>query len=226
MPMPSTDPGPMPVMPKPVMPRPTGRWSTVLSWKGSRSTGSSTSGCSVFQTVQVLGPSKDVSTRYRVKVASAVTNAEAALRWLGGHPPDLDEVRQVYLPLSRLLSLYVGSSGDLHRAQEDFLRRPQPPRTPFVIGLAGSVITLGPKWASIIWFSSAVVGALQYAWNLRTLWILPDPPHGIADALQRLLQDDALCEQLSARGRVRAQQFTWERTATATWQVLEETAAA
>ena len=28
-------------------------------------------------------------------------------------------------------------------------------------GLAGSVVTLGPKWASIIWFSSAVVGALQ-----------------------------------------------------------------
>jgi type I pantothenate kinase len=48
-------------------------------------------------------------------------------------------VQQVYLPLSRLLSLYVGSSGSLHRAQEDFLRRPQPPRTPFVIGLAGSV---------------------------------------------------------------------------------------
>jgi PAS domain S-box-containing protein len=27
-------------------------------------------------------------------IAAAVTNAEAALRWLGGHPPDLDEVRQ------------------------------------------------------------------------------------------------------------------------------------
>ena len=48
-------------------------------------------------------------------------------------------MQQVYLPLSRLLSLYVGSSGSLHRAQENFLRRPQPPRTPFVIGLAGSV---------------------------------------------------------------------------------------
>ena len=56
-----------------------------------------------------------------------------------GDQLDLHEVQQVYLPLSRLLSLYVGSSGSLHRAQEDFLRRPQPPRTPFVIGLAGSV---------------------------------------------------------------------------------------
>ncbi|MEP6815002.1 MAG: type I pantothenate kinase, partial [Marmoricola sp.] len=56
-----------------------------------------------------------------------------------GDQLDLDEVQQVYLPLSRLLSLYVESSGALHRAQEDFLRRPTPPRTPFVIGLAGSV---------------------------------------------------------------------------------------
>ncbi|MDQ6642508.1 MAG: type I pantothenate kinase [Actinomycetota bacterium] len=56
-----------------------------------------------------------------------------------GDQLDLDEVQQVYLPLSRLLSLYVGASGSLHRAQEEFLRRPTPPRTPFVIGLAGSV---------------------------------------------------------------------------------------
>jgi type I pantothenate kinase len=56
-----------------------------------------------------------------------------------GEELDLEEVEQVYLPLSRLLSLYVGSAGTLHRAQEAFLRQPQPPRTPFVIGVAGSV---------------------------------------------------------------------------------------
>ncbi|MCW2755143.1 MAG: pantothenate kinase [Marmoricola sp.] len=56
-----------------------------------------------------------------------------------GEQLDIDEVQQVYLPLSRLLSLYVESAGSLHRAQEDFLDRPQPPRTPFVVGLAGSV---------------------------------------------------------------------------------------
>lgn len=60
------------------------------------------------------------------------------LRGLGDQL-DLDEVRKVYLPLSRLLSMYVESAGKLHREQEEFLRRPQPPRTPFVIGLAGSV---------------------------------------------------------------------------------------
>ena len=56
-----------------------------------------------------------------------------------GEQLDLDEVTQVYLPLSRLLSLYVESAAALYRAQEAFLDRPQPPRTPFVIGLAGSV---------------------------------------------------------------------------------------
>jgi type I pantothenate kinase len=56
-----------------------------------------------------------------------------------GDELDLDEVSSVYLPMSRLLSMYVEAAGDLHRAQEEFLNQPQPPRTPFVIGLAGSV---------------------------------------------------------------------------------------
>ena len=62
----------------------------------------------------------------------------ARLRGLGDHL-DLDEVRQVYLPLSRLLSLRVSAARRLHHEQEEFLHQPQPPRTPFVIGLAGSV---------------------------------------------------------------------------------------
>lgn len=61
-----------------------------------------------------------------------------ALRGLGD-ALDLEEVQEVYLPLSRLLSLYVESAGQLHREQEQFLHQPTPPRTPFVIGLAGSV---------------------------------------------------------------------------------------
>ncbi len=56
-----------------------------------------------------------------------------------GDELDLGEVRDVYLPLSRLLSLYVRHSGELHRATEQFLGQTQPPRTPFVIGIAGSV---------------------------------------------------------------------------------------
>jgi type I pantothenate kinase len=60
------------------------------------------------------------------------------LRGLGEHL-DLDEVQQVYFPLSKLLSLRVEAARQLYRRQEEFLHQPQPPRTPFVIGLAGSV---------------------------------------------------------------------------------------
>jgi type I pantothenate kinase len=56
-----------------------------------------------------------------------------------GDALDLEELKAVYLPLSRLLSLYVSSASKLHREQEAFLHRVTPPRTPFVIGLAGSV---------------------------------------------------------------------------------------
>jgi type I pantothenate kinase len=62
----------------------------------------------------------------------------SALRGLGDYL-DLQEVRDVFLPISRLLSLYVEAAGKLHREQEEFLHQDTPPRTPFVIGLAGSV---------------------------------------------------------------------------------------
>jgi type I pantothenate kinase len=61
-----------------------------------------------------------------------------ALRGLGD-ALDLHEVQEVYLPISKLLSLYVEAAGKLHREQEAFLHQRNPPRTPFVIGLAGSV---------------------------------------------------------------------------------------
>src|SRR4051812_48459132 len=51
----------------------------------------------------------------------------------------LTEVPDVYLPISRLLSLYVRHVGALYRETELFLRARQPERTPFVIGIAGSV---------------------------------------------------------------------------------------
>jgi type I pantothenate kinase len=50
----------------------------------------------------------------------------------------LDEVRDVYLPLSRLLALRVAATRNLHRTTDTFLGRPQQ-RIPFVIGLGGSV---------------------------------------------------------------------------------------
>ncbi|MBA8793177.1 type I pantothenate kinase [Friedmanniella endophytica] len=53
-------------------------------------------------------------------------------------PTSLTDVREVYLPLTRLLSEYVLHTGDLHRATNEFLRL-NVGRTPFVIGVAGSV---------------------------------------------------------------------------------------
>jgi type I pantothenate kinase len=55
-----------------------------------------------------------------------------------GDRVDLAEVEQVYLPLSRLLNFYVGATEGLHRITADFLGE-RPERTPFVIGVAGSV---------------------------------------------------------------------------------------
>jgi type I pantothenate kinase len=50
----------------------------------------------------------------------------------------IDEVADVYLPLSRLLNLYVGATQSLHQATATFIGT-EGPRVPFVIGIAGSV---------------------------------------------------------------------------------------
>lgn len=51
---------------------------------------------------------------------------------------DIQEVREVYLPLSRLLSLYAASTKHLGAATSNFLQNADT-TTPFVIGVAGSV---------------------------------------------------------------------------------------
>ncbi len=51
---------------------------------------------------------------------------------------DLDEVSDVYLPLSRLLNLRVAATQELVRTTDTFLGRPLQ-RVPFLIGLGGSV---------------------------------------------------------------------------------------
>ncbi|MDN5756508.1 type I pantothenate kinase [Arthrobacter rhombi] len=55
-----------------------------------------------------------------------------------GEKLDLKEIKDVYLPLSRLLNLYVQAAGQLHQATNTFLGE-STRRTPFVIGVAGSV---------------------------------------------------------------------------------------
>ncbi len=60
------------------------------------------------------------------------------LRGLGDEL-DVDEVREVYLPLTVLISMRIRYAAELWRATEKFLHEPQPERTPFVIGIAGTV---------------------------------------------------------------------------------------
>ena len=51
---------------------------------------------------------------------------------------DLDEVVAVYLPLTRLLNLYVSATQSLHRVSATFLGTIVP-KVPYIIGVAGSV---------------------------------------------------------------------------------------
>jgi type I pantothenate kinase len=50
----------------------------------------------------------------------------------------ITEVTDVYLPLSRLLNLYVGATQELYQATNTFLGN-QTAKVPFIIGIAGSV---------------------------------------------------------------------------------------
>ena len=76
----------------------------------------------------------------RLRDHTPLTLTEADLTRLRGlgEQVDLLEVEEVYLPLSRLLNLYVAETGSLHQVTSSFLGE-RPERTPFVIGIAGSV---------------------------------------------------------------------------------------
>ena len=76
----------------------------------------------------------------RLRAATPLPLSEAQLRGLVGFNDrvSLDEVSDIYLPLSRLLNLYVGATRTLHSATATFLGSAEP-KVPFVIGVAGSV---------------------------------------------------------------------------------------
>jgi type I pantothenate kinase len=84
----------------------------------------------------------------RLRAATPLPLTEPQLRALVSlnERMSLDEVAVVYLPLSRLLNLYVGAKRNLHRATATFLGS-ETPRVPFVIGVAGSV-AVGKSTAS------------------------------------------------------------------------------
>lgn len=82
----------------------------------------------------------DRSAWSRLRNSTPLTLTEtdlAAMAGLGDRI-DLEEVSDVYLPLSRLVDLHVGAVRGLRGATSMFLGEPAE-RTPFVIGIAGSV---------------------------------------------------------------------------------------
>ena len=91
---------------------------------------------------QVLGPYVERSRSDWAELAASTPMAldAATLERLRGldDPTSLLDVREVYLPLTRLLSSYVLHTGELHRSTNDFLKL-SVSRTPFVIGIGGSV---------------------------------------------------------------------------------------
>jgi type I pantothenate kinase len=60
-----------------------------------------------------------------------------ALRGLN-EPISLEEVTAIYLPLARLLHMYIAASQSLYQVTDTFLGNPAP-RVPYVIAIAGSV---------------------------------------------------------------------------------------
>jgi type I pantothenate kinase len=84
----------------------------------------------------------------RLRAATPLPLTEPQLRSLVSlnEKISLDEVADIYLPLSRLLNLYVGAKKNLYSATATFLRS-ESPHIPFVIGVAGSV-AVGKSTAS------------------------------------------------------------------------------
>ncbi len=76
----------------------------------------------------------------RLRADTPMTLVERDLEQLSGLMDGLSlgEVEQIYLPMSRLLSLYVMAAQELHSVSSRFLNR-KDRKVPFIIGVAGSV---------------------------------------------------------------------------------------
>ena len=76
----------------------------------------------------------------RLRADTPMTLKPSELEELSGVIEELsvDEVEQIYLPLSRLLNLYVAAAQKLHSVSSQFLGR-KDLKVPFIIGVAGSV---------------------------------------------------------------------------------------
>ncbi len=86
-----------------------------------------------------------------LRASTPMTLSEGDLELLRGinERIDLDEVVAVYLPLTRLLNLYVSATQTLHKVSAAFLGTLSP-KVPYVIGVAGSVAVGKSTFARIL----------------------------------------------------------------------------
>lgn len=80
------------------------------------------------------------STWSQFRKDTPLTLSEDDLLQLKGQnePVSLIEVEEIYLPLSRLLNLYVSATQELYKVTTRFLGHPEP-KVPYIIGIGGSV---------------------------------------------------------------------------------------
>jgi type I pantothenate kinase len=97
-----------------------------------------TNGSSSAQISPYLRFSREEWAKLRASTPLPLNEHElATLRGVNDYV-SLDEVSNIYLPLSRLLNLYVSAIQALHKATDTFVGN-LPAKVPYVIGIAGSV---------------------------------------------------------------------------------------
>ena len=77
----------------------------------------------------------------RLRADTPMTLVPRDLEQLSGLMQELsmDEVEQIYLPMSRLLNLHVAAAQELHAVTSKFLGGRRDGQVPFILGVAGSV---------------------------------------------------------------------------------------
>ena len=96
-----------------------------------------------FATIQKYSPYRFFSAAewagFRADTPLTLTEEDVQRLSSLNDPIDLDEVRRIYLSLSRLLSAHVETSQSLFGLRKRFFKADNAIKTPFIIGIAGSV---------------------------------------------------------------------------------------
>src|SRR3712207_1034435 len=83
--------------------------------------------------------SRDEWAKLRADAPMTLTADEVMQLQSLNDPISIDEVAAIYLPLSRLLSLYVAATQGLFKATQRFLLAEKDAKVPYIIDVAGSV---------------------------------------------------------------------------------------